>query len=99
MNNSNSSYDTNLGWNFSTGIKYLDNQIDYRFLYSHMSSDQSNHSRGYTPNIQPGLFIKESFEEKIINNHNISGIHQFTFLNLYLIGVYLMANHQFMNLI
>ena len=79
MNNSNSSYDTNLGWNFSTGIKYLDNQIDYRFLYSHMSSDQSNHSRGYTPNIQPGLFIKESFEEKIINNHNISGIHQFTF--------------------
>lgn len=78
MDNSRSSYNTNLGLNFSSGIKYLDNHhIQYKFLYSHVSSDEANQSVGFTPNIQPGLFLRSSYEEKLIQNHHLSGKHEF----------------------
>tara|TARA_B100001540_G_scaffold316570_1_gene346796 strand:+ start:1628 stop:4540 length:2913 start_codon:yes stop_codon:yes gene_type:complete len=75
MDNLESSYNTNLGFNFSSGINFFNHKISYKYLYSHISSEKVNQAHGYTPNIQPGLFIREEQTEKTLENHNISGSH------------------------
>ena len=81
-----SAYNTNLGYNLSLGLNILQKyKFKYQYLYSHNSSDEIKVSTGYTPNIQPGLFIKNNYTEKEISNHALSGnITYQDFNNMYL---------------
>ena len=66
---------TSLSGNLSFGLNYNEkHKIKIQNLYTHSSSDWTTYSVGYTPNIEEGVFIKQHYIEKSINNTTISGI-------------------------
>ena len=73
-----SEYKTNVGANVSAGLKYKDaHKIKFQRIYTHTSSDKNTYSRGYTPNIESGVFISNHYIEKDIINTCISGSNLF----------------------
>ncbi len=78
LDNNESSYNTNLGLNVSTGFSYNEShKVRYEYLYSHTSNDKSRFSFGYADNLDSAFFVKQSYQEKIIANNNFSGTHIF----------------------
>ncbi|MFQ6677988.1 MAG: carboxypeptidase-like regulatory domain-containing protein [Fidelibacterota bacterium] len=77
IENSKSSYKTNLALGFSSGIKWRNShKLKFYYLYTHSSSDNVIYGTGMTPNIDQGVFIKQKFSEKSIRNLTLSGDHQ-----------------------
>lgn len=77
IENFESGYKTNLALGFSNGIKWKnDHKLKFYYLYTHSSLDNVIYGTGMTPNIDPGVFIKQKFSEKSIRNLTISGDHQ-----------------------
>ncbi len=69
-----SEYKTNLGANISAGLKYKDaHKIKLQRIYTHTSSDKNTISKGYTPNVESGIFISNHYIEKTITNNSLSG--------------------------
>lgn len=78
FDNNQSSYNTNLGLNVSTGFSYNEShKVRYEYLYSHTSYDQSRFSFGFADNLDSAFFVKQSYQEKTIENNNFSGTHIF----------------------
>ncbi len=76
--NSISEYKTNLGVNISAGLKFNNaHKIKLQRIYTHTSSDKNTISKGYTPNIESGVFISNHYIEKTITNTCISGSNYF----------------------
>ena len=75
-----SEYKTNLGVNVSAGLKYNNaHKIKVQRIYTHTSSDKNTISRGYTPNIESGVFISNHYIEKTIANNSLSGSSNFVY--------------------
>ena len=84
--NERTDYKTSLSGNLSVGLNYNEkHKIKVQNLYTHSSSDWTTYSVGYTPNIEEGIFIKQHYIEKTINNTTVSGISILPGLNNHLI--------------
>ncbi len=74
MDNNRTTYKTNLGLNFSTGVNILEkHKVKLQGLFTHTSNDQVTEANGYTPNIENGLFIKQRYIEKSIGTASAEG--------------------------
>lgn len=71
-----SAYNTNTGFTLSTGFKYKDNhKVKLHHVYTHDSKNSVRLTEGYADNIDHGLFLKEYYVEKMLNNTSLSGHH------------------------
>jgi len=76
--NQTSEYKTNVGANVSAGLKYRNaHKLKLQRVYTHTSSDKNTISRGYTPNVESGVFISNHYVEKTIVNNSFSGTSSF----------------------
>jgi len=76
MTSDESAYNTNTGFTLSTGFKYKDNhKVKLHYVYTHDSKNSVRLTEGYADNIDHGLFLKEYYVEKTLNNTSLSGRH------------------------
>lgn len=81
MDSEKSQYNTNLGATLSGGFKLFNkHKLSFYNLYTHRSEDYIEYSRGFADNFDDGIFIKDYYVEKSIENFTVSGIHQINFL-------------------
>ena len=81
MTSDEAAYNTNLGFTLSTGFKYKDNhKVKLHHVYTHDSKNSVRLTEGYADNIDQGLFLKDYYVEKTLNNTSLSGRHTFNSL-------------------
>jgi len=81
IKNNQTAYTTNTSASMSSGFMINDlHKIRFQVIYSHASEDNLTRGYGFTPNIEEGLFIKQYYVEKSIQNFSINGIHSLPYL-------------------
>ncbi|MBD3273996.1 MAG: TonB-dependent receptor plug domain-containing protein, partial [Candidatus Marinimicrobia bacterium] len=78
MNVDRSDYNTNISASASTGITlFNDHKIKLHHVYTHGSETWNIITEGFADNIDDGLFFKQFYRERTLNNTTLSGSHDF----------------------